>query len=498
VCADVTDAAAVDAVVRDVASRFGRIDLVLHGAGTQLSKALSKKKLEEFRGIVATKVAGLGNLHHACRAHLPQRAVSFHLLSSAFSYFGNDGQPDYGAANEAMNRIAASAELAPDDGHWTALGWLGWAGIGMTRGSEYAALARARGLRPVTREEGQAIFSRLLAGEPVSPVNILISAGEANFFGLQVDDDPGRVPSLASPERSRSPRVATETIELHWDLSLRRHPYLGDHLVRGRPVLPASFEAELAARAARALRAGHQAIALEGARLESFVRIPATGAIRLRGRASVMEETADDTLVLVQLLSDFVHKSGRVLRRDILHFETRVRLTNVARELDPMNGRAPKRSVHPVTVPDPYLSPQAPVKLSGIFRCLDAIEIGDGVRHARFRIGEDEKLHLLSDFVTPAVLGDGLFRFSMIQPPAGGSIPIHIPVHCGRILMAPGINDALLHSKGENLLLAAAVPRPVNELIHSDWAQVTDRSGRVLMTAEALVAQRFGEVPDGT
>lgn len=495
VCADVTDATAVDAVVRDVSLRFGRIDLVVHGAGTQVSKALSKKKLGEFRGIVATKVAGLGNLHRACRAHLPRHAVRFHLLASAFSYFGNDGQPDYGAANEAMNRIAASMDVAQDDAHWTALGWLGWAGIGMTRGSEYAALARARGLRPVTREEGQAIFSMLLDGEPVTPVNILVSAGEINFFRLQVDDDPGRAQGHALPQRSRSPHALPQRIELHWDLSLGTHPYLSDHLVRGRPVLPASFEAELAARAARALRGDHQAIALEGARLESFVRIPATGAIRLRGRAAVMDENAEETVVLVHLLSDFVHKSGRVLRSDILHFETRVRLTKVARELDPMDKHGSKRSGRPVTVSDPYLSPQAPVRLGGFFRCLDAIEIADGVRHARFRIGEDEKLHLLSDFLTPAVLGDGLFRFSMIQLPESGSIPIHIPVRCGRILMAPGINDALLHAKGENLLLASAIPRSDDQLIHSDWAQVTDRHGRVLMTAEALVAKRFGEVP---
>lgn len=494
VCVDVTDAAAVDVAVRDVARRLGRIDLVMHGAGTQVSKALNRKKIEDFRGIVATKVAGLGNLQRACRAHLRQRPIRFHLLSSAFSYFGNDGQPDYGAANEAMNRIAAGMDAA-GEGQWTALGWLGWAGVGMTRGSEYAALARARGLRPITPAEGRALFSRFLDGEPVTPVNILVSAGEARFFGVDVDDEPTPPARVASTPPRRSAGDLPKTIEVEWDLSLETHPYLGDHLVRGRPVLPASFEAELAARAARALRADRHAIAIEDARLESFVKIPASAGMRLRGRAEVLEENDQETVVLVRLLSDFVHKSGRVLRTDVLHFETRVRLMRDGVDLSPRTGHKQKRGDRAIDMPDPYLAPEAPVRLGGFFRCLSAIKIAHDVRRARFRIVETAKLHLLSDFLTPAVLGDGLFRFSMIQRPESGSVPIYIPVRCGLIRMVPGINDALLHAKGEELLLSAAVPRLEHGLIHSEWAQVRDRRGRVLMTAESLVAQRFGAVP---
>src|SRR5207247_3497329 len=107
-CADVSDAAATDQAVREVVARFGRVDLVIHGAGIQVSKALPKKKLEDFRRIVRTKVGGVVNLQRACRSHLPDADVPFHLLTSAFSYIGNDGQPDYGAANEAMNRLATT------------------------------------------------------------------------------------------------------------------------------------------------------------------------------------------------------------------------------------------------------------------------------------------------------------------------------------------------------------------------------------------------------
>jgi NAD(P)-dependent dehydrogenase (short-subunit alcohol dehydrogenase family) len=142
--ADITDSAAIDGMMRTVAGKYGRVDLIIHGAGLQVSKNSARKKMGEFRRIVATKIEGLGNLHRSFHKHFPGAKTHFHLITSVFSYFGNDGQPDYGAANEAMNHIADWMGASGDADEWTSLAWLGWAGIGMTRGSEYEALARAR------------------------------------------------------------------------------------------------------------------------------------------------------------------------------------------------------------------------------------------------------------------------------------------------------------------------------------------------------------------
>ena len=88
-----------------------------------------------------------------------------HALSSAFSFLGNDGQHGYGAANETLNRLAAWRGAAAG---WTGIAWPGWAGVGMTRGSEYAALARSRGLRPLREEEGKRLFVEMMAGQPAA------------------------------------------------------------------------------------------------------------------------------------------------------------------------------------------------------------------------------------------------------------------------------------------------------------------------------------------
>ena len=78
-------------------------------------------------------------------------------MTSAYSVFGNDGQHDYGAANETLDRICelTSRETAA---HWSSIAWLAWDGIGMTRGSEYKALANQRDLSRLDAPAGQKIF----------------------------------------------------------------------------------------------------------------------------------------------------------------------------------------------------------------------------------------------------------------------------------------------------------------------------------------------------
>lgn len=157
------------------------------------------------------------------------------LITAVFSYFGNDGQPDYGAANEAMNHIANWMGASGTDGEWTSLAWLGWAGIGMTRGSEYEALARSRGLRPVTKEEGQAIFSDLVNGKPRAWANLLISEGEIAFYKVKLTTPASAAPPYGLPASPtpKAPAVRKDFNEVSWELSQRNHPYILDHVVGG-------------------------------------------------------------------------------------------------------------------------------------------------------------------------------------------------------------------------------------------------------------------------
>jgi NAD(P)-dependent dehydrogenase (short-subunit alcohol dehydrogenase family) len=481
---DVNDPQAVDALVADVVSRHGRLDLVVHGAALQSSRGVSRKALDEFTRVGAAKVLGAVHFARAAERHRPGQ-VRHHVLTSAYSHFGNDGQCDYGAANEALGRLAEHMGAS----RWTSMGWLGWAAVGMTRGSEYAELARSRGVKAITPAEGQALFAALLEGEPRAAEHVLVTEGEVAWYQV-----PEELLGLDGPPPG-APAVVGSRTERSFRLGLDAFPYLRHHLVRDHPTVPGTFESELAARTAKQLRPDCHVVEMFDSRLPRFARVDHDGAVELRGVAEVVEERGPDTLARVKLLSDFVHRSGRVLQKDVLHFETVVRLSPGLDSVPAPDG-VPRHGG--TRVRDPYLSPGAPVRLDGFFRCLRDIEISEAGRVARVHFDDHQYLPLLADFLTPALVLDALFRFSMIHlDSTGTTMPLYVPVRCGRTLLLPNVNDARLHAGGGTLTLIAPAPRVTAEGGVSPWARVEDGQGRTVLYVEDLQAVRVGEVPRG-
>lgn len=473
--ADVTSAPAVEALIRAIAEAHRRLDLVVHGAGVQSSRAVTSKTLGEFRAILATKVDGLYFLRDACRRHFGDRTPHFHAVSSAFSFFGNDGQIDYGAANEAINRLAALEDR--DRERWSSLAWLGWAEVGMTRGSEYASLARNRRLRPVRRDEGKAIFDpHLDAAATRPPIVVLASQGELDFYR------PPFAPASTSETRS--------TVDVVWPLSVQEQPWLADHRVRGVPTLPGAFEVDLAVRTARQLRPARHLLSVENGRFLQFVQVPRGKKCTMRASGTVIEENDRETLIRIELRSDFTHDSGIVLARDRLHFDCSVRLS-----AEPVSLAAPEphanSAIDRAPVADPYMRATSPVALSGPFRCLEGIEIGPERRTARFAIADLASAGPLSELDVPGVLIDAICRFAMIQPDRDGGWPLFVPVGAKRMQARIG-NDFALSKLGE-LTLYGGTPRRDGAMSYSETAEAVDRQGRLVLRVEGLAALEMRE-----
>ena len=472
---DITVPQQVDAAIRDVVGRHGSVDLVVHGAGLQISKRLSNRQLSEFQQVVGTKLNGLRNLVAACTRYVGPN-VPFHILTSAFSAMGNDGQPDYGAANEAMSALAC---VHAGPGRWTALGWLGWAAVGMTRGSEYAALGNSRGLRAVLPEEGKALFLQMMESRCRSPALTLLSEGEVRFYRLPIaQDEPA----------PRTPRRSDKTI-VEFPLSLDTAPYLSDHLVNDSAALPGTFEVEFALRAAQTLCPDHPYFAARNPRFHRFVRVPEQGT-SLRAEARLLEETADGCIVGVRLLSDFVHRSGVVLKRDVLHFEGEV-LTS-ARPFAHIANSWSNADLYPaVPCDDPYLAPGSPVKLGGMFTCLDEIRVGPRARSARYHIGSEKSLESLSGFISPVLLLDALFRLVGVAPDGDVSTgAVSVPLSGDSFYFTAGLTDCAL--QGTSLRMVAANPRSEGEFLRTDWGHVTDAEGRTIVSIAGAFARRMG------
>jgi len=118
---DVRDAGAVARLIADIRSRHGRLDTIVHGAGLCEDRLIVDKTPESFSRVFDTKVGGARALVAAAPAELAHLV----LFGSVSGVFGNRGQADYSAANDALDTLArtwqgraARRVLSVDWGPW--------------------------------------------------------------------------------------------------------------------------------------------------------------------------------------------------------------------------------------------------------------------------------------------------------------------------------------------------------------------------------------------
>ncbi|MFJ7777459.1 SDR family NAD(P)-dependent oxidoreductase [Streptomyces yangpuensis] len=171
-CADVTDERAVRAVVAAVREHHGRLDGIVHGAGILRDGLLRDKRPADFTEVFTTKVAGTRHLAAAAADHGAWPAPRFlALFGSVAGVYGNRGQSDYAAANDALDGLAhAWAESFP--GRVLSVDWGPWAAEagGMVTPELERAYAR-RGVPLLAPDAGTSAFLDELAhGDDVQVV----------------------------------------------------------------------------------------------------------------------------------------------------------------------------------------------------------------------------------------------------------------------------------------------------------------------------------------
>ena len=156
---DVRDAGAVQATVADVYDRHGRLDGVVHGAGILDDRLLRDKTPESFAQVYSTKVDGARALADAVRPDVGFLA----LFGSVSGVFGNRGQADYAAANDALDTFAR-AWSHRFTGRVVALDWGPWAPTagGMVSAELEREYAR-QGVGVIGHDDGVACLLRELA-----------------------------------------------------------------------------------------------------------------------------------------------------------------------------------------------------------------------------------------------------------------------------------------------------------------------------------------------
>jgi phosphopantetheine--protein transferase-like protein len=212
------------------------LELFVHGAGIQESKDISKKDTEALKRTFIPKALAAERVQNI----LPPKTF-FVSMGSIAGEFGNQGQTDYAAANNAV------AELCRSRANSLHIAWSAWASVGMASRGGMTHLLESRGLELLPAEASAQMVVNLVQNNITKVQIITGSLGELDL--------PLSFPLLHNIYIGAKGVIARKYI------SEEICPWIKDHSVEGVPVLPGVIGTEMMAEAAIALM-GTQEISL--------------------------------------------------------------------------------------------------------------------------------------------------------------------------------------------------------------------------------------------
>jgi acyl transferase domain-containing protein/acyl carrier protein len=323
---DLTDAEAVARVVTGIRERHGRIDVLLHAAGIEVSRVIADKDRREYDLVFDVKSDGWFNLLHAA-GDLPIGATV--AFSSVAARFGNAGQTDYSAANDLLCKITSSFRRTRPGTRGIALDWTAWGGLGMaTRGSIPKVMEMA-GIEMLPPEAGIAWIRRELTDSPFS--GEVVVGGK---LGIMLDElDPtGGLDITAIDTTAAGPMAGSVTgmgvysgLTVETTLDPAAQPFLHDHKIESITVLPGVMGAEAFAAVASLAAPGLHVAGVERMDFKAPVKFYRDEPRTVIVRAVIRRDGAD-------LVADCAMACSRMLKGDEVprwttHFTGSVRLT---------------------------------------------------------------------------------------------------------------------------------------------------------------------------
>ena len=336
---NLTDADAVEKIIQQVRERSGRIDVLLHAAGTERSHFLPDKDTREFDLVFDVKSDGWFNLLHAIGDMPLGATVAF---SSIAGRFGNAGQTDYSAANDLLCKITSSFRTTRPATRGIVIDWTAWGGIGMATRGSIPKMMELAGIDMLPPEAGIPLIRRELTaggtrGEIVigQRLGVLLNEWDATG-GLDTSAEASksllaRGPSRSGPMIGKIASIGLQsglTIETTLDPVLQ--PFLHDHQIDGTPVLPGVMGIEAFAEAALCLLTGWRVAAIEDVNFLAPFKF-----YRNEPRVVTVEAAIRPQRDTLTLLADCRLTGRRPLPNQAepqvtTHFTARVRLTKEA------------------------------------------------------------------------------------------------------------------------------------------------------------------------
>ncbi|MEL7328226.1 MAG: SDR family NAD(P)-dependent oxidoreductase [Cyanobacteria bacterium J06559_1] len=169
--ADVTDLAAMDTALADIAQSQHPLKGVIHAAGTLADGLIEQLTWEQFEQVLSPKVAGAWNLHTLTQ----DCELDFFLLfSSAAALLGSPGQSNHATANAFLDGLAHYRHQVGLPA--LSINWGAWSGVGSAlKYQQQGTLEHFPGVATLSPEDGisqlEAIWATTASQVGVVPIN---------------------------------------------------------------------------------------------------------------------------------------------------------------------------------------------------------------------------------------------------------------------------------------------------------------------------------------
>ncbi len=174
-CLDLRDKSRLGALIDELYSE-GNIDGVIHAAGVLSDSLIVDKTPESFARVFETKV----HPAEVLEAKLKPEVKFVAFFASVSGCFGNRGQTDYAAANDALNSVAYSLGQSIQ-GRTVSFNFGPWADRGMVS-EELARAYQRQGVGLIPEEDGAQCFLDVLRLNEFASSQVVVMNGSPDAF----------------------------------------------------------------------------------------------------------------------------------------------------------------------------------------------------------------------------------------------------------------------------------------------------------------------------
>ena len=285
---DVGDRQKVQDTIQKINNSWSSIDVCIHGAGIEISKRISEKTIQEFRSVYTPKALGGMHLINALPAH-----TKFISMGSIAGRFGNSGQIDYAAANDALAKLCAGRPKALH------IDWSAWNGVGMATRGGMDFLLQKRGVQLLQAQPCAELMVSLIQEDWSNEVIITDQLGDF--------DRPSCEPFIDKIQ------LCGDHQRCFVELNPDNAPWLLDHSINNRPVLPGVIGLEIMVNAAKHVWPGMRFCGASSVEYETPVKLFDTLSLEVRSKP-VRKGVVSCTLYSHRTLANGKHKETEHFR----------------------------------------------------------------------------------------------------------------------------------------------------------------------------------------